>query len=177
MQRFGFSAAHLQLTMLVDSLGSPFGLWYLRESARRMLTKRSTQESGAVPTLLCNSALNAQEELSTVAKRQIGRATGFANSSAKGPDGLLRKGISSSSMSWKQHANSRIATKSYHPRSVGKKTCLLFGACPRRGQRPPCDVCQQAWSGAGAVFAWPACPQCHALYEVFGLAVHLSACR
>ena len=61
MQRFGFSAAHLQLTMPVGSLEMLFGLQYLRVS-NHVLTLRGTQAGKAVPTLLCSFALNAQEE-------------------------------------------------------------------------------------------------------------------
>ena len=46
--------------------------------------KWSSANTFVQPGSQCSS-----KELSAAAKKQIGRATGFANLSAKGPDGLL----------------------------------------------------------------------------------------
>ena len=63
MQRFGFRAAHLQITIACRRLTGK-SLWLVVPSgvSATHVTQRSTQASGAVPTLLCNWALKAQEE-------------------------------------------------------------------------------------------------------------------
>ena len=97
-----------------------------------MLTQRSTQASGAVPTLLCNLALKVQEEsCPRRLKGKLAEPPGLLICRPKTPMDYS-EGISSSSTSWMQFANSRSATKSHHPRTVGKRTCRPFGVCPRQ---------------------------------------------
>ena len=79
MQRFGFSAAHLRLTMLVGSLERHFGLQYLRVSrSHDDLSWHSGRQSSANTFVQLRSQC-AGRELSAAARKLIGRATGFAN--------------------------------------------------------------------------------------------------
>ena len=63
MQRFGFSAAHLQLTLLDSSPEKHFDLQYLWESRSHVdqAWLAGSLAGKAVPTLLCSCPLNAQK--------------------------------------------------------------------------------------------------------------------
>ena len=69
MQRFGFSAAHLQLTMLVGSLEIHFGLWYLRVSTTHVDPAWHSGRQSSANTFVQLRSQCAGRELSAAAKR------------------------------------------------------------------------------------------------------------
>ena len=79
MQRFGFSAAHLQLTMPVGSLEVFFGLQYLRVSKSLDDPAWHSGRQNSASTFVQLRSQCAGRELSAAARKFIGRATGFAN--------------------------------------------------------------------------------------------------
>ena len=79
MQRFGFSAAHLQLTMLVSSLEMHFGLQHLRVSESLDDPAWHSGRQSSANTFVQLRSQCAGRELSAAARKLIGRATGCAN--------------------------------------------------------------------------------------------------
>ena len=91
MQRFGFRASHLQLTLAYRRLTGK-SLWLVVPSgvsATHVDPAQHTGQWSSANTFVQLGSQSSGREQSSAAKRQIGRATGFANLSAKDPDGLL----------------------------------------------------------------------------------------